>query len=212
MSARAQCIKLGWLPAQGSDTPGLLGAVYGCDAGHGGKPDSGMLLAAASALGPLPATFISPLPTTAHAQPQQPPHVCLQVCEDLLLSLDSSAFTRTLSSVETCLSASGGQISPLDAVAMDLLRHEHCERADSAALFTTGVRGITTSSEVEFWFVIDPLGTALSRLAERREYEPLRLHACMFASDTRRPIYGHTRPTRPFAFRFFVRSAAKVVY
>ena len=38
------------------------------------------------------------------------------------------------------------------------MRHEHCGSADSQAKFTTGNYGVTTTSEVEWWLVVDARG------------------------------------------------------
>ena len=51
-----------------------------------------------------------------------------------------------------------GADAVLDARAMELLRAEHCERRDSRSLFTSRAHGVTTTSELEFWFVVDPIG------------------------------------------------------
>lgn len=56
VSARAQLTALGWWPPEERDgaRPALVQAVLACDSGHGSKPEPGMLLAAAAALGVRP--------------------------------------------------------------------------------------------------------------------------------------------------------------
>ena len=50
------------------------------------------------------------------------------------------------------------------ASVLEAIRTEHCSRADSRTRFTTGNYGITTTSEVEFWFVYDPSAPILATL------------------------------------------------
>jgi len=50
LAARQQCERLGWL----ADDEPLIDRIFGCDSGHGGKPEPGMLLAAAAALNVTP--------------------------------------------------------------------------------------------------------------------------------------------------------------
>ena len=56
------------------------------------------------------------------------------------------------------------------SIAMDLLRSEHTMRSDSQRPFTDKTYAITTTSELEFWFVVDPEGM-LPVLATRQSLQ-----------------------------------------
>ena len=57
-SAREQMDRLGWLSPSSDGGPPLIQHVFGCDSGFGHKPEPGMLLAAAEALGVPPSRCV----------------------------------------------------------------------------------------------------------------------------------------------------------
>ena len=83
-----------------------------------------------------------------------------------------------------------GQVGAPDPKVYSAMEAEHTKKADAKLKFVTGNYGVTTSSEIEWWFVIDPTRERLARL---------RLEQWPAEGDSKLPERRHRRRPVPLA-------------
>ena len=127
--------------------------------------------------------------------------------------------TASMGGVDTFHSGLSGLIGPAhpsvaascdepssDAAAMELLRAEHCSRADAQLPFgSDACYGIHTSSELEFWVVVDPEGMR-APLATRPHYLHL-MRGAEWPRERKGAALASPRVPTPLSFFDGVRAA-----
>ena len=76
---------------------------------------------------------------------------------------EGDTFRLAYGGIDTFFNGLEGLIGPPSPQLSEAMAREHCASVDSVAQFTTGNYGVTTTSEREYWFVVDPEG-GLARL------------------------------------------------
>ena len=67
-----------------------------------------------------------------------------------------STFTLSFGGLDSFFQGLEGRIGPPDPNLREAMEAEHCKRRDSRELFVTANYGISTTSELEYWYVVDP--------------------------------------------------------
>ena len=77
--------------------------------------------------------------------------------------LDESAFTLAYGGMDTFFGGLEKLLGPPSPQLEQAMKREHCASADSKEFFTSGNYGVTTTSQIEWYFVFDP-NDGLSKL------------------------------------------------
>ena len=102
----------------------------------------------------------------------------------------AGAIELSYGGLDTFFGGLEGQVGAPDPKVYAAMEAEHTKKADAKLKFVTGNYGVTTSSEIEWWFVID---TTRERLAR------LRLEQWPAEGDNKLPELRHRRRPVPLA-------------